>query len=122
VAINLISFGYKYGAPAVPHVFDCRGLPNPHSRLEFRYKNGLDHEVRLMVVEHPKAFALAQQVLQYVREQYTSAMPGRSVTLYFGCVGGRHRSVAMVEYLKPILRGFGTVSVTHRDIAKKGGE
>jgi UPF0042 nucleotide-binding protein len=40
-----------------------------------------------------------------------------SLTLAVGCTGGRHRSVALAEELRPYLLGTGcAVEITHRDI------
>jgi UPF0042 nucleotide-binding protein len=62
---------------------------------------------------------LLEPLLLFLLDEYTSQ--GReAVTLAVGCTGGRHRSVALIEYLRSFLVGKGLApQVYHRDIDKE---
>ena len=109
--IKLISFGYKSGDVPAPagEVIDCRGLRNPHHVATLRMKTGLDKEVQDFVDRDPKSFDLVNEALIKVASKDTIA---------FGCYGGRHRSVAMVELVAKSLRKTGLVVETkHRELS-----
>jgi UPF0042 nucleotide-binding protein len=106
--IRLLSFGFKHGPQ--PHdysIVDCRQLPNPHKLVSMRQLTGLDPLVQRYVCRnsmfqerHPGWISLAKS----------------AGTVAFGCHGGRHRSVAVVEMLAKQLRMSGhDVTVIHRD-------
>jgi UPF0042 nucleotide-binding protein len=98
MAIKIISFGFKYGkAPEGPFVFDCRKLRNPHSDPKLRDLTGLDAEVQEYVRRDPAAQALLRLAIVTARDGDTIA---------FGCVGGRHRSVAIAEKVAATLAAF----------------
>jgi UPF0042 nucleotide-binding protein len=63
--------------------------------------------------------SLFEPVLRYYIDNHFSA--GRhSLQIAFGCTGGRHRSVAVAEYLRSILNtGSYELTVFHRDIEKE---
>ena len=101
LAIQLISFGFKYGVPLEADlVFDVRFMQNPYYIDELRQLSGLTAEVR--------AFALPA----YVGEGKTR------LTIALGCTGGYHRSIALTEALADWLRerDFGPVAVFHREL------
>jgi UPF0042 nucleotide-binding protein len=108
--IKLISFGYKSGDVPAPagEVIDCRKLRNPHHVETLRMKTGLDKEVQDFVDKDPKCFDL-------VNEAFAKATS--DAVIAFGCYGGRHRSVAVVELVAKSLRAAGlNVWVRHRDL------
>jgi len=42
------------------------------------------------------------------------------LTIAVGCTGGRHRSVALIEELRPFIEGMGLApTVVHRDIDRE---
>ncbi len=59
MAIELLSFGFRYGAPDVADLqIDVRFLPNPNFEPELRERTGLEADVSAYVMERPpsKAF------------------------------------------------------------------
>lgn len=120
--VQLESFGYRYGLPAdADLVFDVRFLPNPYYISELRPLSGLDMSLRQYVLAQDdcKAFILhLDDLLGFLLPRYRSE--GKSyLTLAFGCTGGRHRSVSLVEEYSRRLTGNGLrVRTHHRDIDK----
>ena len=121
LAIQLISFGYKFGVPLEADlVFDVRFMQNPFYVEELRQQSGLTEAVRSYVMEQP----LATQFLESLRGFLEFAVPayiseGKSrLTIAIGCTGGYHRSIVMAEELATWLRerGFGPVAVFHREL------
>lgn len=120
--ISCLSFGFKNGVPLdADMVFDVRFLPNPHFVPEFRRKTGLDPEVAAFVTKFPQTREFLRRVTKlmlyllphYVRE-------GKSyLTVAFGCTGGQHRSVMMVEEMTKALKRAGyQVKAVHRDVPR----
>lgn len=120
ISINLISFGFKYGVPIdADLLFDVRFLPNPHYVDSLRPHTGQDPDVYDYVMKWPETQEFLTKLidmLQYLIPQY--AREGKSqVVVGIGCTGGKHRSVAIAEYLGKIL-GNGEsemIRVSHRD-------
>ena len=124
LTIQLVSFGYRYGLPLEADlVFDVRFLDNPHFVPELRPLTGRDPEVSLFVLSQ----ADCQQFIERVKELLYFQIPrcckeGKSsLTIAIGCTGGRHRSVAIAEELRPYLLGTGcVVEINHRDVERSG--
>jgi RNase adapter protein RapZ len=123
LAIQLISFGYKYGLPLEADlVFDVRFMVNPYYEPGLRAQSGLAEPVRDFVLGQ----APAQRFLAFVREFLGFAIPayeaeGKTrLTIAIGCTGGYHRSITIAEEMATQLRadGFGPVSVWHRELDK----
>jgi RNase adapter protein RapZ len=121
LAIQLISFGYKFGVPLEADlVFDVRFMQNPYYIEELRPHSGLTDVVRAYVLEQP----LATQFLDSLRGFLEFAVPAyisegkNRLTIAIGCTGGYHRSIVMAEELATWLRdrGFGPVAVFHREL------
>ena len=120
--VNLVSFGYKHGVPAeVDLLFDCRFLDNPFWDPELRELSGLDEAVQ----QHVTGSDVAQGFIGRTRDLVEFLIPayeadGKAfLTIAFGCTGGRHRSVTMVEQFAAWLRESGREpSVRHRDLAR----
>ncbi len=118
--VNLLSFGFKYGIPAeADMVFDMRFLANPYFDEGLREKSGKEKAV----AEYVFAAPVAQEFRAKLTDLVLYTLPlmeaeGRyRVTLAVGCTGGRHRSVAMAEYLRRVLRQSGyAVSTEHRHL------
>ena len=120
--VSCLSFGFKNGVPLdADMVFDVRFLPNPHFVPEFRKKTGLDPKVAAYVRQFPQTREFLKRVTKlmlyllphYVRE-------GKSyLTVAFGCTGGQHRSVMMVEEMAEALKQAGyQVKAVHRDVPR----
>jgi UPF0042 nucleotide-binding protein len=121
LAIQLISFGFKYGVPLEADlVFDVRFMQNPYYIDELRQLSGLTAEVRAFVLGQP----VAQEFLRYLHDFLGFALPayvgeGKTrLTIALGCTGGYHRSIALTEALADWLReqDFGPVAVFHREL------
>lgn len=121
--ILIFSFGFKHG-PALDAqlLFDVRFLPNPYWEEELRPKSGLQPEVSAYVIDS----AEGQEFLDALRPlldcimKQTAAGEKEEIRVGIGCTGGRHRSVAVVEYLADHLRRNPDhlVRVVHRDIGR----
>ncbi|HRW42913.1 MAG TPA: RNase adapter RapZ [Microthrixaceae bacterium] len=120
--VTLQSFGFKHGVPAdVDTVFDCRFLPNPYWIDELRDLTGLDPAVQ----EYVRSMGLTGEFLRRIEDLFDLLLPayvaeGKSLlTIGFGCTGGHHRSVTIVETVAEWLRSKGIEPrVRHRDISK----
>ena len=120
--VTLQSFGFKHGVPAdVDTVFDCRFLPNPYWIDELRDLTGLDPAVQ----EYVRSMGLTGEFLRRIEDLFDLLLPayvaeGKSLlTIGFGCTGGHHRSVTIVETVAEWLRSKGLEPrVRHRDIGK----
>jgi RNase adapter protein RapZ len=120
MVVNLLSFGYKHGAPTEADlVFDVRCLPNPHFVERLRHLTGRDPKVVRFMRKHQ----VTQDFIDRMTEFLTFALPhyvteGKSyLTVAIGCTGGQHRSVMIAEALKRSLEHTPGVRlrVKHRD-------
>ncbi len=107
LTVLIRSFSYRDGVPADSEghgggfVFDCRALPNPHNVEGLRDLTGRDQPVvdyleRQAAVQEfwSSASALTDAHVERWLERDFS-----SLTVAFGCTGGRHRSVYFAEKL-----------------------
>ena len=120
--ITLFSFGYKHGPADADTVLDMRFLPNPYYMPELKGGTGLEKRISEYVLENKVAsdfFRLFEPVLlNYIVNHFNAGR--HSLHIAVGCTGGRHRSVAVVEYLRSILNtGSYELTVFHRDIEKE---
>jgi UPF0042 nucleotide-binding protein len=120
ISINVISFGFKYGIPIdADLIFDVRFLPNPHYVDALRPNTGQDPDVYDYVMkwgETQEFLIKLLDMLHFLVPQYKKE--GKSqVVLGIGCTGGKHRSVAIAEYLGKVMGNSETeiVRVSHRD-------
>jgi UPF0042 nucleotide-binding protein len=116
--VHLISFGFKYGAPAeADTVMDLRFLPNPYFVEALRPMSGKDEPIARYVLDGEPGREYLQKLLEFL--DFTVPLYAREgryrLTMAFGCTGGRHRSVAVTEAVLTHLRAGGySVSVEHR--------
>lgn len=120
--ITLFSFGYKHGPPEADTILDMRFLPNPYYVPELKEGTGLENRISGYVLDNSTArefFTLFEPMLLSYLDNHLKA--GRaSLQIAVGCTGGRHRSVAVAEYLKGILNNDTyELTVFHRDIDKE---
>ncbi|HBU85187.1 RNase adapter RapZ [Paenibacillus sp. UMB7766-LJ446] len=120
LSVNITSFGFKYGIPIdADLVFDVRFLPNPHYIEHLRPNTGQNNDVYEYVMKWPETQAFLTKLLDmlhFLIPQYRKE--GKSqVIIGIGCTGGKHRSVAISEYLGKMLGSSETeaVTVSHRD-------
>ncbi len=120
--ITLFSFGYKHGPAAADTILDMRFLPNPYYVPELQAGTGLESRISEYVLDNRVArdfFMLFEpMLLSYINNHLNSGRD--TLQLAVGCTGGRHRSVAVTEYLGSILnKGLHEFTVFHRDIDKE---
>ncbi|NLW81703.1 MAG: RNase adapter RapZ [Desulfovibrionales bacterium] len=119
--VHLISFGFKYGAPAeADMITDLRFLPNPYFDEALRPLSGKDNVIGQYVLGGDPGREYVRRFLEFL--DFTLplyAAEGRyRLTMAFGCTGGRHRSVAMTEAVLAHLRkGNYSVTVEHRHLS-----
>ena len=117
------SFGFKYGPPLDGDlVLDVRFLPNPNYEPDCRHLTGRDAGVVRFLesyAETAEFLGRAMDLLDFVVPRY--AAEGKSyLSIYFGCTGGRHRSVYLAEAAAKRFAAAGRrVRVQHRDIDKE---
>jgi len=133
MAVRIVSFGFKFGAPAdADIVLDVRFLDNPHFVAELRPLPGTDVRIVEFVLGRPETRDFMQHalgLLQFALPKYERE--GKSyLTIAIGCTGGRHRSVVVAEALA---KQLGTmvapgaeqvtqnIAVVHRDLERSIG-
>lgn len=120
MTVSVISFGYKHGIPLDADLaIDVRFLPNPHYVESLAPFTGNDEPVRDYVLKWSvtqrfllKLIDLVEFLLpQYVKEGK------QELVIAIGCTGGRHRSVAIANYIADSIRQQGfVVNVEHRGL------
>jgi UPF0042 nucleotide-binding protein len=123
--VRIVSFGFKYGAPAdADVVLDVRFLANPHFVAELRPLPGTDPRIAAFVLEKPET----TEFLEHAEHLLTFSLPkyereGKSyLTIGIGCTGGRHRSVVLAhEIARRLQAKERAVTVVDRDLARSEG-
>ena len=120
--IRIYSFGFKHGPAEADLVYDVRFLPNPYWVEELKPFTGKEARIADYVLNNETGaefISLLKPLLVFLLREH--AKKGREeVRVAIGCTGGRHRSVAVVEYLQSVLgREFTDLEVDHRDIARE---
>jgi len=121
MVITIQSFGFKYGLPQDSDlVFDVRFIRNPYFVESLREKTGKQSEVSEYVLsdQTTKGFLknlkemLGFLIPNYIREGK------KFLSVSIGCTGGRHRSVAITEFITEYLekKSNHKVNIRHRDI------
>lgn len=122
MALSVQSFSYKRGLPrGVDMVFDCRFLSNPHWNPALRPHDGRDAQVLAHIEADPRCapfFTKVHDLVASLLEAFVDE--GKtSLTIAFGCTGGKHRSVALAEKLAKTLAEQGwRVSKRHRELER----
>lgn len=121
--ILLYSFGFKYGVPLdCDFLFDVRFLPNPYYDEYLRPLSGKDERVKSFLI----AFKEVEEFLEYMISMLEYVLPlyrntcKQQINMAVGCTGGRHRSVAVVDWLfEHFSKSYEGIMVHHRDIEKE---
>lgn len=122
IAINLLSFGFKYGSPIdADFVFDVRILPNPHWNPKLQAATGLDAEVAEFFADYPEVAEMTEDISTFLSRWLPDFLHNNrhTVTVAIGCTGGKHRSVFITKHLQDKLsaslpKGL-TVTAKHRE-------
>jgi UPF0042 nucleotide-binding protein len=126
LSATFMSFGFKHGPPREEDLaFDVRFLANPHYEPELRELTGLDRAVVEYIARDGRLdelYARLESLLDFLLPQYVAEGKAHLV-IAIGCTGGRHRSVAIAEYLAERYRDHDDldVAVAHRDLEKLTG-
>ncbi|BCO09655.1 hypothetical protein GF1_20310 [Desulfolithobacter dissulfuricans] len=120
--VTLFSFGFKHGHPEADLVWDVRFLPNPYWVPALKEYSGLEQEVARYVLDNEAGqefLRLVEPLVQFTLNHHHRAKR-EMIRLAIGCTGGRHRSVAVTEFLgRALARRDYCVEVFHRDIDKR---
>lgn len=126
LAVSVQSFSYKRGVPrGIDMMFDCRFLDNPHWDAKLRPLTGCDEAVQRFVQADPRFEEFAQKILELVLFLLPAHLAeGKThLAIGFGCTGGKHRSVTMVEIMSKALAEHGwQVSKRHRELERRDAE
>ena len=121
MSVQFLSFGYKHGIPLdADFVFDVRSLPNPYWEVGLRQLNGRDKKVVDFLDSQPAVGAMLESLEVFLSEWIPAFEKDNRayLTVAFGCTGGNHRSVYVVERLAARFReGRSGVLVRHRDVS-----
>lgn len=118
--VNLMSFGYKYGIPREADLaMDVRFLSNPYFVDGLRPLDGRDQRVVDYVFKQATTMDFLNRfkgLLDFLIPLYHKE--GKSqLTVAIGCTGGKHRSVAISEWLAGELASPECqVTLRHRDV------
>jgi len=122
LTVSVMSFGFKHGVPYdADLVFDVRFLPNPNFVPGLKELTGREKPVQDFIRKKDETAGFMRKLkglLDYLLPLYKKE--GKTyLTIAFGCTGGRHRSVAIAEFLKDRMKvGGSEIIVRHRDIEK----
>jgi UPF0042 nucleotide-binding protein len=103
-------------------MFDVRFLPNPHYEPDLRPLTGVDERIVSYINrdgELDRFYERLFPLLDYLLAQYLAEGKAHLV-IAIGCTGGRHRSVAIGEYLAARYEEQPEylVEVVHRDVRR----
>lgn len=107
VSVNILSFGFKHGAPIdADFVFDVRTLPNPHWHENLRAKTGQDDDVKAFFANYPEVDDMANDIAGFLIKWLPNFLNNNRylVTVAIGCTGGKHRSVYTAEMVGDLLK------------------
>ena len=119
-AINIVSFGFKYGIPAeADMVFDMRFIPNPFYVPSLKKLTGNNKKVSAYVMKNH----ITQVFIKHLHDMIDDVVPyyikeGKyHLNTAFGCTGGQHRSVATANKMAEIFKEDGfRVNLEHRQL------
>ncbi|MCG6110567.1 MAG: RNase adapter RapZ [Paracoccus sp.] len=123
LSVSLHSFSYKRGVPrGLDLMFDCRFLSNPHWAPDLRPLDGRDPRVQAHVRADARFAEFFDRTCGLVQFLLPAHMDeGKShLAVGFGCTGGQHRSVTLVENMAVALAEAGwPVSIRHRELERR---
>ncbi|MDI5965760.1 RapZ C-terminal domain-containing protein [Streptantibioticus silvisoli] len=117
--VTITSFGYGHGAAPEAHLtLDLRQhFRDPHVDPALREMTAADMPVRAVVGATPGIWDLVDATVAMVRA-YLAGPGDAPIRVAVGCVGGRHRSAAVADFVAGLLRANygGAIELTHRDL------
>jgi len=119
-AVNISSFGFKYGLPSEADVmFDVRFLPNPYYVASLKRLTGNNRKVRDYIFKSELADQFVDSVHILLRAMIRGYIDEGKyhLNIAFGCTGGHHRSVAIANAVAEEFKKDGMrVRIHHRDL------
>ena len=119
-ALNIMSFGYKYGLPNESDVIlDMRFIPNPFYVKSLRKLTGNNKKVSSYIMRHDVSKNFVNQICEMINRLVPSFLKeGKNhLNISFGCTGGQHRSVAIANQVYQQLREDGyRLTLNHREL------
>jgi aminoglycoside/choline kinase family phosphotransferase len=125
LALKIFSFSFHRSVPPEDEsghgggfIFDARGLPNPGREERFKSLTGKD----AAVVDYLSGQASVREFLSSATSMVEASVKNyqergfHSLTVGFGCTGGRHRSVYLAEALARHFRGREGLDVVVRHV------
>ena len=128
--VHLKSFSYKEAIPnAVDDngggfVFDVRCLNNPGRQEKYKHQTGLDDEVIEFLLKEDDVHNYERSVQELVTIAIENYLTRNftSLSVFFGCTGGQHRSVFFTERTAAFVKEKLSIEVEieHIQLKKKG--
>lgn len=125
--IKLISYGTKHGSIQADIIYSVIRFPNPYHTKRLRELTGLDQKVKDKVL-NGDCRKFIDDTVDYILgilgvaksiNVYNKYSDKEVIVIAFGCFGGRHRSVVVVEELYRRLKEHNiNVEKKHRDLHK----
>jgi RNase adapter protein RapZ len=120
LSLQFMSFGYKNGIPKdTDFVFDLRCLPNPYWNKDLRKFSGKDQPVIDFLSKQDDVKQMMEDIEQFLNKwmPHFEADNRSYLSIAFGCTGGHHRSVFIVEQLADKFSKINKqVIIRHRDL------
>lgn len=110
--ISIKSFSYRKGIPEDKSgngggfVFDCRGIPNPGRLEAFKTLSGNDKSVSTYLEELPVTLEFIEAINKVIFISIDNYLERdfSHLSIFFGCTGGRHRSVFFANTISKYIR------------------
>ena len=110
-----ITSSAQRGAPRADLLIEAAHLPNPHDVPGLRPRDGKNTQVQDWLLGHDAVHAFIDEQMERIR-----TLKPRTITVT--CKAGKHRSVAIAEFLAERLNDEGTpTTIEHRDLKKNSG-
>ena len=122
LSLSFVSFGFRYGLPLdADIVFDVRFLINPFWQEDLRKLTGNDQAVIDYVFNDGRTKVLLAKMQDYLDYNFAEFLKDQKthITIAVGCTGGKHRSVAIINYLVKIYQDRYHTLKLHRDLGRK---
>ncbi|WP_394268486.1 RNase adapter RapZ [Anaerococcus nagyae] len=117
--VNILSFGYKNGmSEDFDFVFDMRFLPNPFYIDELKDLNGTNIKLKNYLDQFEIINKVENDIYDFINDLIPEFInQGKNtITIAFGCTGGKHRSVYMAERMYERMKNDDYIIIKkHRD-------
>lgn len=97
--VEIVSFGQKFGIEPADMIFDVTHLPNPYVKRELRDRYGWEKPV-MDFIKFRDSILWEKTVNEIYTSIVTKLLDGKHLKVAIGCIGGRHRSVAVTSAIE----------------------